>query len=485
MRTPRLERTLSILVCAGVLLLGCAGGSSSSGKKKPRRDILSTEYDDARVGKESSAAVASQMGLLEDEAMNRLVQEMGRKLLRGVPRRNFDFQFRVVDQTEPNAFALPGGYIFVSRGLLALANNEDELACVIGHEITHAIHRHAATQQAMQARSNPLVMGYRRAAKQASYSREMERDADKGGQILCAAAGYDPMGMSTFLNNLGQVERLQLGFSRGQSFFDSHPGSQERAAVNAIRAQEMRWTRDPAIGDPKASYLRRVDGLAVGQRPEAGVFVGQTFIHPDLDFKLRFPNGWQTQNTGAAVAAGDPRGRALVMLEANMPEGDPETIATQWVEKSKEEGARIEVEQSQPVKVGDIDAWRMKLKVATKGGHLASYVTFIPYRGITWRITGMSRASDQDTYLKRTLPTARSFRPLTAQERNSIESQRLRLVNARSGEGIDALGKRSNNAWNVPTTAVYNGVFIDHRFAGGELVKVTNVERYVPKGAKQ
>jgi len=307
----------------------------------------------------------------------------------------------------------------------------------------------------------------------------MERDAVKGGQILCAAAGYDPMGMSTFLNNLGQLERLQVGFSRGQSFFDSHPGSQERAAVNAIRAQEMRWTRDPSIGDPKAGYLRKVDGLAVGQRPEAGVFVGQTFLHPALDFKLRFPSGWATQNSGASVAAGEPRGRAVVMLEADMPEGDPEAISEQWATKTKEE-ARIEVEQSQPVKVGKIDAWRLKVKAATRGGHLASYVTFIPYRGATWRVTGMSRASDQDTYLKRTLATARSFSPLTDAERNSIESQKLRLVTARPGEGLTSVGERGGNAWNVPTTAVYNGVFVDHRFVGGELVKVSNVEPYVP-----
>jgi len=151
MRSHRLGRTLLLLLVAGLLATGCSSAPKSSSKKKPRRDILATEYDDARVGRETSEAVAAQMGLLEDEKLKRLVQQIGRKLLRGVPRRNFDFQFHVVDQTEPNAFALPGGYIFISRGLLALANNEDELACVIGHEITHAIHRHAATQQAIRA----------------------------------------------------------------------------------------------------------------------------------------------------------------------------------------------------------------------------------------------------------------------------------------------------------------------------------------------
>ncbi|MBW2294722.1 MAG: M48 family metallopeptidase, partial [Deltaproteobacteria bacterium] len=113
-----------------------------------------------------------------------------------------------MDQTEPNAFALPGGHIFISRGLLALANNEDELACVIGHEITHANQRHSAAQQGLAKRS--LAIGYLRAASMASYSREMERAADQGGQTLCATAGYNPMGMSTFLHSLDQNQRLQL-----------------------------------------------------------------------------------------------------------------------------------------------------------------------------------------------------------------------------------------------------------------------------------
>jgi predicted Zn-dependent protease len=205
MKLRRLLTLLTVVACAAALLLtGCASNSKQSKKK---RTILMTEYDDARVGKEQSAGVAVQMGVLDDSALTAYVSEIGHKLLRGVPRRGFNYEFSVVDQEEPNAFALPGGYIFISRGLLALTNNEDELACVIGHEITHAAHRHAASQQALAKRS--YAMGYIRAAQMASYGRDMERDADKGGQILCAAAGYDPMGLSTFLTSLGASDRVK------------------------------------------------------------------------------------------------------------------------------------------------------------------------------------------------------------------------------------------------------------------------------------
>ena len=124
--------------------------------------------------------------------MTLLVQEIGKRLLRSDPSRKFEYEFHIVDQEMPNAFALPGGHIYVSRGLIALANSEDELACVIGHEITHAAKRHAAAMQAHMRTLNPLSMGYIRAAHLASYSRDQERDADRGGQQLAARAGPVP-----------------------------------------------------------------------------------------------------------------------------------------------------------------------------------------------------------------------------------------------------------------------------------------------------
>jgi predicted Zn-dependent protease len=241
----------------GVLVFGLGCASSPKEPAAKKRTVLMTEYDDARVGRESAKDVKAEIGVLDDPDLAAYVDGIGQKLLRGVPRRGFDYQFYVVDMVEPNAFALPGGYVFISRGLLALANNEDELACVIGHEITHAARRHAAAAQAIQESLPPLMLPGA-AAKFASYGREMEREADEGGQILCAAAGYDPIGMSTFLTNLEMSSRLQLGYSRNPTFFDTHPSSQERAAANAVRAREIRWKRDAALGDPRAALLKRI-----------------------------------------------------------------------------------------------------------------------------------------------------------------------------------------------------------------------------------
>jgi predicted Zn-dependent protease len=471
-------RGVCFAVCAVALVVTACGGASRSGASG-KRTVLLSEADDARVGEEASGAVAAQMGLYEDPALDAYVSRIGSKLVRGVPRNAFHYQFKIVDQFEPNAFALPGGYIYVSRGLLALANSEDELANVIGHEITHAARRHAAMQQAL-AVAGPLAMPWVQAARQASYGRDMERDADRGGQFLAAAAGYDPMALSTFLSAMGQLERLRIGHSRLPTFFDTHPGSQERSAVNAARAQEIRWQRDPALGDTRSEYLHHIDGLPLEQRPEAGIFDGDRFLHPDLDFQIRFPNGWSTSNTAQAVGALSPRGDAMVYVTADQPAGDPKQLAEAFVVKTGRE-IPVEVVAAGPVKIGQIDAWRIELTGRGRGGSLSAVVTFLPYRGATWRITGLAPSVVAPQYTGRMLNTARSFRPLTDAEQSEIRASQLRLVTALPGEDLQALARRTGNDWDPTQTAVYNGIFTTHRFAGSELVKVARVVPYKPR----
>lgn len=475
MRAPGRSFALGL---ATVALFGCASGGPPAGApQRPKETILMTEADDARAGKEGSEAVAAQIGVMDDPALQKYIDGIGQKLLRGVPRRGFAFQFQVVDQTEPNAFALPGGYVFVSRGLLLLANDEDELACVMGHEIAHVVNRHAAAQQAVDRNANPLSMGYLRAAQRASYSRDMERVADEDGQKLCAAAGYDPRAMSTFLQSLQQAERLRTGTSRTPGFFDTHPGSVERSAATAVRASELRWKPDPALGDTRKALLSHIDGLPIGDRPEAGFFQGDRFVHPDLGFQLRFPPGWETANTAAKVGARAPDGQAVVFLEGGPKAPSAKAAAEAWfAEAAKQQNLRLV--EGKPVKVGTIDAWRLQVEGSGRGGAVKGIVTFIPYRGSTYVITGMSPAIVADRYAGSLLMTSRSFAPLPASEEGTLRTERLRIATAKSGEDVAGLGHRTDNRWPPITTAVYNALPASHRFQGGELVKIAKDEGY-------
>ena len=298
----------------GVLALAGVSCGGSSKRPERKRTVLMTSADDERAGQQGAADVKSQIGVLpEDSPLTIYVRRVGRKVLRGVPHLAFGYEFDVVDQMEPNAFALPGGYIFISRGLLALANSEDELACVIGHEITHSAHRHAAQQQALSRAVGPLAMPWYRAGKVAGYSRDMEREADREGQKLCAAAGYDPMAMSTFLASLDQRERLIIGYARRPTFLDTHPASRERVTINAVRAREIRWRRDPSLGDTHAAHLAAIDGMILGDRPETGIFEANRFVHPELGFEIRFPRDWSPENSAGAVGAVAPRHAGMMV----------------------------------------------------------------------------------------------------------------------------------------------------------------------------
>jgi len=479
MPTPRISSKSSRFASALAIALALLANGAEAGERG-KRDILLSEADDVRVGREAAKAVPAQMGLYEDPELEAYINKIGQRLLRGVPRMGFQYQFKIVDQYEPNAFALPGGYIFISRGLLALANSEDELANVMGHEIIHAAKRHAAMQQALVG-AGPLAMPWIQAANMAAYGRDMERDADKGGQMLAAAAGYDPMAMSTLMRQLDQLERIRIGSARQARFYDTHPGSGERAAVNAARSHEIRRKQAPGLGDTKNGYLRRLEGLPVGPRPEGGVFEEDRFLQPDMDFQLRFPPGWSVANSTQAVGAVSPKRDAIIYLVADQPEGDPEQAAADFVIETSRE-IPVDVVKSGPVKIGALDAWRMELTGSGRARGVSAMVTFIPYRGATYRITGVAPSAVARTYTGRMLSTARSFRPLSDEERARITGMRIHLVTAQAGEGLEELARRSGNDWNIAALAAYNGLFTTHRFEGGELVKTARLEPYRGSG---
>jgi predicted Zn-dependent protease len=499
-------RALLLLACALPLLAGACGTRRPGPGKEPggrtvilssettdegapevpaerqerRRVVLSSEYDDERVGEEAAKGVRAEMGFVEDPELSAYVNDLGARLAGHAPPRSFGYRFAIVDQFEPNAFALPGGHVYVSRGLLALANTPDELANVIGHEIAHAANRHAAAQQETQRRQNPFVMPYVRMAHLAAASRDLERNADEGGQTMAARAGFDPIGMTEFLQHLDQVERIRRGHSRLPSFFDTHPGSTERAAVCAARASELSWTPAPGIGHDRSDHLSRIDGIVLGTNPAEGVFQGSRFLHPDMDFHVRFPKGWRPVNTHRAVGATAPRRDATIFIVAERGESDPKKAAEALVEKHRDT-LKIEVTSAKPLRIGDLEAYRLEARGYVDGRHLAGQLTFIPYRGLMYRIVGVAPVNVASRYHPFAHSTARSFRPLTDEERSSIRVLRLRAVEARAGENLVTLSQRTGNAWDPTRTSVLNGLPASTLLDEGALVKVVEEEAYRPK----
>jgi predicted Zn-dependent protease len=442
--------------------------------------VLDTAEDDAKVGAEASQAVEAQVGVVRDGRLEKYLQALGEKLVRYAPAQPFAYQFEVVDQWSPNAFALPGGHIFVSRGLLVLTNSEDELACVLGHEIIHAAERHAASQQAFSQQLNPFSLGLPRQAMVAKFGRDQERAADTGGQRICSAAGYDPRAMSTFLQSLDLIDRLQMGVSRIPTFLDSHPATPERIDNAAVFASTLPAPkpRDPVRA--RESYLGHFEGLLLGADPREGVIQGSRFLHPDLGFAVSFPPGWQVVNTPAAVVALSPRRDARFALEDAGPGSDPQAVAEPYIAKRLQE-VRAVVDFKGPQATRCCKVYVARGTVESKQGVIAGQLAWVALGGRVYRMSAAFVPTASEKYADRARQMVRSFRPLSDEERASIHVNRLHLERARAGETVAAFSARTGNVYDVHPTAIANGLLPTATLQEGQLMKIGVQRSYEPQ----
>ena len=469
------QRLLDLGVVIFLLLAIGAAGVGCRRSSPPRLSFETTE-DNLRAGQQGEEVDETRQGLLGNEALDTYLSTVGQRVFEAIRTPRFRYNFHVVEEAQPNAFALPDGSVFVTRGLLVLMNDEDELACLLGHEIAHVEQRHTARHQPSSDPVSPLLRPWRRAAERAPYTQVMEEEADFLGQQLCASAGHDPMGLSTLLRNLRQVERIQFGFSRQPSFLATHPGLQNRATLNAARAREITWRRDPRIGDPRAALLQKTEGIDVGQRPQSGVFIDNRFLDPVLGYQITFPNGWERSANNRVVGARSSETGAVVFLVADRPAGDPKTRGEEWLARLT--GDEIQVERSQGLFVGRMPAWRLELMTGGRINRTTGSATFVSHAGRTFRLIAVAPSRAARAELRRAMTAIRSFRPLASENRSLIRARRLRVVTAEPDESLTDLGARADDTW-VPTRrALMNGLFSNHVFSGGELAKIARSEPY-------
>ncbi len=460
--------------------------------------VLMTKEGEREIGEEAAKEVEETMGLTDDPKLAAYVEAIGQRLAKHSPRQDVQYHFYVVDMVEPNAFALPGGFVYVSRGLLAVANSEDELAGVVGHEIGHVAARHsvrrisAAAPFAIVAGVTGGIVGlvsdtlgdavaavpsFAGSVFLAPYSRDQEREADGVGVEMMAKAGWDPMGLSEFLHTLERETELMLGEKRQASFFDSHPATPERVEDTAKHAKEVVRVASAPIAADHAAFLAKLDGLVVGPHPAGGVFVENLFLQPDLDFAIRFPTGWETHNSRQAVLAADKDQSALALLQL-AAEGDDPMIVPRELDKKVEGNLLEKVER---FKVGNLPAARLRLETRTKQGPTVVELTWIAYRGMVYQIVGASPKDKYEGYHPLFDSVVKSFRPLTASERASIQITKLRVAPARDGETLEQLVSRTGSAYTVEEIAVANGIEATGTLKEGQLVKIAKKEPYRPR----
>ena len=474
-----------LAMVAAPAFAGCATGSS-------RPSVISPSKE-RELGQEAAREIERTVGLVQDPALVGYVGEIGGRLVAQIGQRQAaSYEFHVADDPKPNAFALPGGFVYVTRGILVLANTEDELAGVIGHEIGHVVARHsvrqleAATPFALLFGIPSAVVGVvspglggilggvgelASGAVLAPYSREQEREADGIGIELAARAGWDPAGLPSMLYTLEREQALAGSDPSRISFFANHPATPERVKDTTAAARTLTRGAAQPIAATRAAFLARLDGVIVGPDPANGIFIDNVFQQPALAVALEMPPGWKMKNTPAAAVASEPEGRAVVTLQIAGEGRDP-------AEGARQDGLdeRL-VEQLTRRTIAGLPA----AQLIAQDRDVRLHLTWIAYQNHVFRVAGVSSIRAFETYREIFARTASSFRPLRPVERDRIMEARLRPRPLHTGENLTELVTRTGGIWKVEQTAVANGVTVDARLPEGFAVKVPIRQRYTPR----
>lgn len=488
------------LACALALATALGGCAINPESGRPET-VFTTEKGEIEEGEKAAEEVARYMGLMDDPALTTYVDEIGQSLVQHAARNDIAYQFNVVEMKEPNAFALPGGFVYVSRGLLAYVNSEDELANVIGHEIGHVSARHSVSRQTSSVVLAPVSIaaglgGWAAGIVSPSlgqvvagttqlpgilalarYSRSQERQADKLGQRYAADDGYDPMAMSTFMTTLAREDALQEHDRSMMPIFASHPPSTERAEETAKTAEKLEKAPPHPIAPDRAAFLAKLEGLVVGVPASEGVFIDDRFLHADMGFALTFPPEWEKLNAHSFVLAQDEALKAFFVLKLAATEeedaGDPMKVAHRFAEENGlAEGPEL-------IEINGLKA-AQGVHIEGRGpSAMRAELTWVALDGYVFQLAGVGPEMAWKTLGPIMEAATDSFHGLTPIERKEIFEDRLRIATAEEGETLEMLTERTGSTWDVAELAIANGLDDDVVLEAGRLVKITKREPYV------
>jgi len=300
-----------------------------------------SEDKELEMGRTYHPQIIEQYGRYEDEALQRYVQDVGQRLAAVSHRDDLVYRFTVLDSPVINAFALPGGYIYITRGMMSYLNSEAELAAVLGHEIGHVTARHGVRQQSAAQAANLgytlgaiLLPGLRTAGAQdlfnvfggallSGYGREHELESDRLGAEYLARSGYpseamiDVIGVLKDQATFAEAEAKKQGqdYQGYHGLFASHPDNDTRLQEVVKAADKYKTTAREDEGTER--YLQRIDGMVFGDSESQGIRSGRNFYHGEMQFALSFPQNWHIQNNPSSLRATAPQGLAIIEMGAS------------------------------------------------------------------------------------------------------------------------------------------------------------------------
>ena len=445
-----------------------------------------SEAQEISIGQEQDLLVKKEMGIYNDPELQKYVSDIGLKLAKLSERPNLPWHFAVVDQPAINAFALPGGYIYLTRGILPFLQDEAELVGVLGHEIGHVTARHSAQQytrslggQIGLVALSIFVPAARPFGDLAStglgvlflkYGRGDELQSDQLGAKYASAGGWDPQGVPGMLSTLGRLAEAS-GEKKGvPNWLSTHPDPLSRVKEIQPQVQQIKAASGGTLETDRESLLQRVDGLIYGDSPEQGITRGSTFLHPPLRFRIDFPQGWEVMNSPSQVVAKAPDADVFMLLE--MVE-QPQGRTMQDVALNQMQMAGFRAVQGERTTIDGLEAFVGLYQGQLEGlGDVTLRAAHIAYERNVFMIAGFAAPNlfqQADGALSRGV---RSFRKLTAAEAENIRPNRIDLYVVRGGDTWQSIAERSGGVIKPDSLAVMNGVQPSSQPQPGARIKI-------------
>lgn len=475
------------LLLSVVLLETCAT-NPVTGKKQIS---FISESQEIQMGQQYDPQIVAEMGVYKDPTLERFLEQKGKEMAARSHRPNLPWTFRLVDTDVVNAFAVPGGFVYFTRGIMAHFNNEAQFAGVLGHEIGHVTARHTVQQQSKQTLAQiGLIGGMVLSPELASqgqslmqgmqllflkFGRDAESQSDKLGVEYSTMIGYDAKEMAGFFTTL---DRLSGGAeNRVPTFMSTHPDPVNREQnvrqMATATQQELRSQGKTDFEVGRNSYLRMLEGLMYGPDPRQGFVEQNFFYHPELKFQYRLPNGWRTQNTPSVVQTAEPNGKAAIQLR--LAQGsDTRAAAQEFASQNK----------LQVINSGDqqINGNRATIMIAQTSGQDANgqqqqvikiKAGFIAYQGNVYMLLGLSSQQEFSRYERDFDATIGSFNRLTDPNKLNRQAERIRIATVSGNKTLQsALQSEGIPGNRIQEFSILNGMQPNQTVQSGTLIKV-------------
>ncbi len=447
--------------------------------------VMMTEEQEIALGRTNDPKVRAQYGVYDDAKLQAYVQQVGERVAANSHRPQLVYRFTVLDTPDVNAFALPGGYIYITRGILAYLNSEAELAAVLGHEVGHVTARHSVRQYsaAMAGQVAAVVLLRTQAAQDlfnvignallSGYGRDHELEADRLGAEYLARNAYDPNAMIRVIGVLKNQEEFEKERAKAENrepriyhgVFASHPSADQRLQEVVAQAKPPGAAGAPRVGHD--DYLKQIDGLRYGDSPKVGVRYKSGFYHRDMNFAVQFPEGWRLENAPDSVTAVSPAGDAAMQL---LGEDLNKRVAPEEFIKSR---LKVSLKSGATMSGTELPSYTGIARLTTPFGQRDTRVSVIYLENRAFLFLGAAKtdaAFAQND--RRFLTTARNLHALKPDEKRIAEGLRVRLLKVGTEDTFAKLATRSAiSNYPEPVLRLINAKYPAGEPAAGEVIK--------------